>query len=174
METLLRVTDRSPIRFTMETERGVGGSICWLSSRMTLLLVALGPIAGCSEVTVPAQGSVSIEGKSAPPGRLTLNPVGEGERAYAVVGSDGLFALRTSDWQMGAVPGDYRVVFQHPVGEQDRTSLTERVAGELSASEVNIVYRSAADQPFVIPDSGSEDLKIEIRQSGGWKRYVSE
>jgi hypothetical protein len=138
------------------------------------LLLALGLSSGCGEVTVPASGRVSIDGKSAPLGRLTLNPVGEGQRAYAVVGSNGLFALRTSEGDMGAVPGDYRVVFQHPVGEQDRVSLTEKVAGELSTSEVTIVYRSAADQPFVIPDSGSDDLEIEIRQSSGWKRYVSE
>lgn len=129
---------------------------------------------GCGERTVVANGHILVEGEPASGGRLSLSPTGDGPRAHSIVGDDGSFVLQTSQGTAGAFPGDYRVTFQHQLDQRARKLVANRVRGELDVDEINVIYRSARDKPFAIPDAGSDELILDIRQDLGWERFFSE
>jgi hypothetical protein len=121
-----------------------------------------------------ANGHVQIDGKPAAHGRLSLMPIGGGPRAFSNVDETGAFELRSSTGDSGAFPGSYRVVYQMPVDEPTRRSLQRELAGELAADELSVIYRGPRENPLVIPESGDEDLAVDIRLNQGWTRNVVE
>lgn len=129
---------------------------------------------GCSEGTVVANGHVTIEGKPASGGRLSLTPVGGGARAFSNVDDTGAFALRSSDGAIGAYPGSYRVFFQQPLDAQTRKNVARELSGELAADEFMISYRGPRDKPLVVPESGDENLHVDIRVNQRWTRHATE
>jgi hypothetical protein len=139
-----------------------------------VLLLFVVFLAGCRDGAVVANGRVLIDGAPAPVGRLTLNPVGAGIRAYALVEDDGAFVLQSNDGAQGANPGQYHVVFQHRLDERTRSLVGGQVGGELTADEITVIYRSPKDKPYAIPESNTEELVIDVRRQQGWERLFSE
>jgi hypothetical protein len=115
-----------------------------------------------------------IEGKPATSGRLTLTPLGGGPRAFSAVDNDGAFVLRSSNGATGAFPGSYRVFFQQPLDAATKSSVMRELRGEVSADELTVTYRGSRENAFVIPESGDENLTIDIRTGRGWTRHVTE
>jgi hypothetical protein len=129
---------------------------------------------GCGDGTVDATGRVTIEGQPAAGGRLTLSPIGGGSRAFCLVTEEGEFALRARSDASGAVPGSYRITFRQPLDADSRARLASELAGQFAVDNMTVMYFGPSDQPLVIPEAGSQDLAIDIRQEHGWTRSVSE
>lgn len=130
--------------------------------------------AGCHDGTVEAKGQVIVDGNPAARGRLTLSPVGGGERAFAMVADDGTFSLMTSEGAEGAIPGAYRANFQQVLDAKTRSILANQLSDEISAGEINVLYENKNGDPVMIPESGTDNLEIDIRENLGWKRFFSE
>jgi hypothetical protein len=130
--------------------------------------------AGCGDGSVVAKGHVLIEGKPASGGRLMLTPIGGGPHAFSLVTDEGAFALRTGGDAPGAFPGSYRVSFHQPLDPQTRKRYARELAGQLAVDDFTLSYECPRDKPLVIPDSGDENLVIEISQDQGWTRSLNE
>jgi len=131
-------------------------------------------ICGCGDGTVTANGHVTVEGKPASGGRLTLDPVEGGPQAFSLVAEDGAFALRVAGKNRGARPGSYYVSFEQPLDETARSQFARQLAGQLDANELSLSYLGPRDKPLVIPETGDENLNVEIRKEEGWMRSLSD
>ena len=140
--------------------------MCVLSTMPTL--------AGCGDGTVTVRGHVLVDGQPATGGRLSLNPVTKGPRAFSMVTDEGEFALRASGGAKGAFPGQYRVFFQQPLDAATRSRLARELAGQLSVDELTLSYRSPRDKTVEIPETGTQDLVIDIRPEQGWTRTLND
>ncbi len=64
--------------------------------------------AGCSRHSSRLSGTVSLDGKPLTTGVITLTPATRGPSAYAAIGPDGRYAVRTGA-ATGLEPGEYVV-----------------------------------------------------------------
>jgi hypothetical protein len=131
-------------------------------------------IAGCNDGTVTARGRVLVDGQPVSGGRLSLNPVVKGPRAFSLVTTEGEFALRATGGAKGAFPGHYHVFFQQPPNEATRARLARELAGQISIDELTLSYRSPNGETILIPDTGADDLVIDIRSDRGWTRNLND
>ncbi|MFV0444543.1 MAG: hypothetical protein ACK5Q5_13320 [Planctomycetaceae bacterium] len=146
------------------------------SQQLAAVLILLG--AGCGSgpdlpKTVPAGGSVKINGQPCPAGaNVLLVPVAGGRPASGITDSQGKFTLSTFGDKDGAIPGD------HYVG----VSLAEKTAApaaddpyntgvlpgqeKKSAAKALIPERYASPQDSgiqsTIPPEGTDQISIEI------------
>jgi hypothetical protein len=86
----------------MKATRTASWAIPWFA----LLLVALA--AGCGAHESSVSGSVTLSGKPLDTGTVTFHPVAGGAAAYARIGPDGRYVLKTGSKE-GLAPGDYVV-----------------------------------------------------------------
>jgi hypothetical protein len=118
----------------------------------------LGALAGCggsSEFdgerveTVPAKGTVKVDGKPFGPGSIEFVPMageeGKTRPATARVADDGAFVLGTYEEEDGAIPGAYRV----------------NIASDLSAGPAPAVE----EQTVTIGESGADSLVVDLKSS---------
>ena len=82
---------------------------------LSFLLINL-VLGGCSsgrdstELTFPASGTVTYNGKPLETGTITFYPQTASQPASGIMSSGGKFVLTTSIQGDGAIPGDYKVV----------------------------------------------------------------
>jgi hypothetical protein len=126
------------------------------------------PLAGCSDGAVKANGRVLIEGENASGGRVLLTPIGGGTAAFSLVGERGEFALRSGSERLGAQPGNYRILFQRPLSPETRAQLARELAGQIRPEELTETFRAPGGTVLTIPESGDDNLTIDIRQDQGW------
>lgn len=130
---------------------------------------------GCDDGTVVVKGRVSVDGQPVNNGQLVLSPVGAGPRAFGRVAEDGSFRLVSAESKNGAFPGSYRVLFKYQLQLTDnQLAKLKRSAPGLSTEELTVSHKSPKDETIVVPESGVEDLEIEISESSGWKKLVSD
>jgi hypothetical protein len=129
---------------------------------------------GCDDGSVPVQGHVFVDGQPVSGGRLSLNPKGKGARAYSLVDEQGAFALRATGGAKGAFPGQYRAFFQQPLDDRTRAQMARELAGQITVSELTLSYRSPKSELIVIPETGADDLVIDIRPDRGWTRNLND
>ncbi len=141
---------------------------------LAVLAIATVALSGCQDGTVVANGILRVEGEPPAPGRLSLNPIGGGTRAFAVVTEDGKFALRTAETARGAYPGEYLAVFQNSLDEKTKQRAAKLTGPGFDASGLTVIYESPKDTPIVIPEEGSEELSIDIRDKHGWNFSLTE
>lgn len=144
----------------------------WLPTGALLLCL------GCNDGSVLVKGSVSVDGEALESGRMIFSPVkGDGKQGLAAIQPDGTFQLRGGDSKTGAFPGTYRVtITQKPtLSDEQRKKISKQAAG-LTVDELTVSYISPKDTPIVIPESGSDDLSIEITTKGrtAWDKIVSD
>ena len=73
-----------------------------------------------------------------------------------------------------ARPGSYYVSFEQPLDETARSQFARQLAGQLDANELSLSYLGPRDKPLVIPETGDENLNVEIRKEVGWMRSLSD
>jgi hypothetical protein len=141
---------------------------------LALLGLMLLGIAGCSgptgPSTVPAKGTLTIDGQPADNVTITLSPVGAGEPASGQV-KNGAFQLSTgTSGKPGAVPGKYKVVLAQASAtsmEDAKAMYTGGKGGKGGPPKQTLSfpekYKAAgtSDKEVEIK-SGSNDLKIDI------------
>jgi hypothetical protein len=83
-----------------------------LTSKIGLLVVVAAgaaTVVGCGgSYDATAHGIVTLDGKSVPRGMVSFHPVAGGPAAYATIGGDGSYAIRTGR-EEGLPAGDYQV-----------------------------------------------------------------
>lgn len=131
-------------------------------------VLALCSLIGCnSEGLVSARGKVTLEGEPIA-GRVSVVPVEKeaGVRAVSTVSDEGEFALHTNG-KLGAVPGPYKVIF--------RVDMSASPAGRaFQGDAMAAVYQSPQQELLTIPESGSEELLINVQKASGWVRKMSD
>lgn len=121
------------------------GQSLWHSPAHTLAaLIAVSAI-GCtaegtgsapSIVTVPVKGTVSIAGKPAAGGIITLEPLVDGGSTTQAMGEikpDGSFEVTSAGGQAGATPGKYRVKL-----ESDQAAPKTKTKKKRDADQVTV------------------------------------
>jgi len=130
----------------------------------TLALLAL---SGCGNGTVTANGHITIEGKPASGGRLSLTPVGGGPRAFSLIDKDGAFALRSGDDSLGAVPGSYYVFLDQPLDEQTRRQYARELAGQLDVNQFSFTFECPRDKPRGVGDREADAVDVALARHAG-------
>lgn len=86
----------------------------FLKSSVAFCAMTLLSVAGCGDGsslnTVPATGSVTLDGEPVEGAVVTFSPEGEGHAAGGVTDATGAFVLTTEVKGDGAVPGTYNVM----------------------------------------------------------------
>ncbi len=131
----------------------------------TLSLAALVALVGCGEKTIPLPTPVPVSGKvflaDGSPAKdvgIHFNPVEAHAPAYAVVGEDGSFTLKTYENKTGACAGKYRVTFQ-AAGQGSPLF----VKSEQAIKAIPQKYRQD-DSPLeaVVPSGGKTDFEFKL------------
>ena len=142
--------------------------------RFVPLLTMAIALSGCKNAAIKSEGRVLIEGEPATNGKLMLNPVGEGAKAFSMVDDTGAFKLRTIGGGEGVLPGEYTVFFQRTLSEEQQKPSDSRAATMARLDEVTLNYRAPKDKTVNIQPDQKDELIIDIREQDGWKISVSD
>jgi hypothetical protein len=139
------------------------------------LATALIVVAGCGRGgnlprTVPARGTVTLDGKPIEAAQVVLVPDPEVPGAYGGFGASdasGSFSLRAFDAKDGVIPGNYKV----QISKTLQTKLEGPAPSTLDGGD-NVVYEFGVPGRYTgvetsglkctIPDNGITDLKFEL------------
>jgi hypothetical protein len=123
--------------------------------------------------TVPAQGTVTYQGKPVDGANVVFNPEGEGRAASAVTDASGNFTAKTSitgdTIVVGAIPGTYRVSItkiEKPAAKTPQEMMASRTSGAEPAEKHLIPERysqaTSSGITVVVPPEGKRDIKFEL------------
>lgn len=148
-------------------------SSVFLSRAALVFSVAvLGGAIGCDREpqinVVPAKGVVSLDGAPASGVALTFLPAEgmDGPRGNAMTDAEGRFEAKVSADAVGLAPGSYRVLFSKIVMPDGSPIPPDVMAADVGAENVlHPAYRDPSATPVgvTIPESGAEDLTLEIQ-----------
>lgn len=128
-----------------------------------LLTSGCGPDLSHLPKTVQADGLVTLDGVPVDGAQVVFISA-DGNSASAATDTSGKFSLRSFDEKPGAVPGTYKVqvskTIAEPTGKQDADG------GDVIKFNFGVPKRytgiGTSKLEMNIPDSGTEDLKIEL------------
>ena len=128
-------------------------------SRVFVLLAIAAGIIGCGGgedriETVPAKGTLSIDGKPFGPAKLVFTPTGEPANRPTIgaqVADDGSFAATTYGDEDGAPPGKYQVSI----------STTDYMTDPALMGKTPPVTTAPAE--VEVPSGGTSDLKVDLK-----------
>jgi hypothetical protein len=137
-------------------------------------LLAIGMLAaiGCGSrgshlpKTVPASGTVTLDGKPVDGAQVIFVPAGEGATgAFGTTNASGHFSLRSYEEKDGAIPGSYKVQVSKTIQRLDgpKGSLD---GGDPVRFEYGVPAKYTGAQTSgltaTIPDAGTKDIKLEL------------
>jgi hypothetical protein len=133
------------------------------------MLASIGCGSGGSHLpkTVPASGTVTLDGKPVDGAQVVFVPAGDGATgAFGTTNASGHFSLRSYDEKDGAIPGTYKVQVSKTIQK-----LLDGPKGSLDGGDpvrfeygVPAKYTGAQTSGLTatIPDAGTSDIKLQL------------
>lgn len=136
---------------------------------LPLLLTSLGcnSQGGNLPRTVPASGTVTLDGKPVDGAQVILVPANEGTTgAFGVSDSGGRFSLRAYEQKPGAIPGEYKVQVSKTIQVKLDGAKGSVDGGDPVRFEYGVPAKytgaKTSGLSVSIPDAGNKDIKLTL------------
>jgi hypothetical protein len=131
-----------------------------------LLLAGCGPDVSHLPATVPAEGTVTLDGAPVENAAVSFIADSGNYHATALTDATGKFRLRAFQEKEGAVPGSYKVEVNKTVVTGGGDAGTEGEGGPVNVQfglPEKYATIGTSGLTSTIPESGATDLKIELQ-----------